>query len=165
MEVREFPWISVIGLDLLKKTDPPRVIKTHLPFQLVPPGFWENKCKVSWSAACAQVNRTRTYNHSNLLYIPLFHVCLGLKDHLRGAQCQGQPGELLPLRLYESDTTWAGTLGWLRAQVHARRVWVDKRRDKCLHQTPDTAPRIDVYLLDGVYLQWTCLGKNQLSVS
>lgn len=40
------PWIYVSGLDLLEKMDPPRVIKTHLPFQLVPPGFWENKCKV-----------------------------------------------------------------------------------------------------------------------
>lgn len=26
---------------------PPRIIKTHLPSQLVPPAFWENKCKVS----------------------------------------------------------------------------------------------------------------------
>lgn len=26
--------------------DPPRMIKTHLPIHLVPPGFWENKCKV-----------------------------------------------------------------------------------------------------------------------
>ncbi|KAL7408216.1 hypothetical protein ABVT39_019965 [Epinephelus coioides] len=33
------------GLDHLKNMDPPRIIKTHLPFQLVPPGFWENKCK------------------------------------------------------------------------------------------------------------------------
>lgn len=36
----------ITGLDILKTLDPPRMIKTHLPFQLVPPGFWENKCKV-----------------------------------------------------------------------------------------------------------------------
>lgn len=35
------------GLDLLKIMTPPRIIKTHLPYQLVPPAFWENKCKVS----------------------------------------------------------------------------------------------------------------------
>lgn len=29
--------------------DPPRIIKTHLPFQLVPQGFWENKCKVRFN--------------------------------------------------------------------------------------------------------------------
>ncbi|MEQ2223416.1 hypothetical protein ILYODFUR_036586 [Ilyodon furcidens] len=40
------PKFLVLGLDLLNKMDPPRLIKTHLPFQLVPPGFWENKCKV-----------------------------------------------------------------------------------------------------------------------
>ncbi|KAM9796805.1 sulfotransferase 1 family member D1-like isoform 2-T2 [Syngnathus typhle] len=33
------------GLDMLKEMDPPRIIKTHLPFQLIPSGFWENKCK------------------------------------------------------------------------------------------------------------------------
>lgn len=35
-----------LGLDLLRQMKPPRVIKTHLPIQLVPKGFWENKCKV-----------------------------------------------------------------------------------------------------------------------
>ncbi|XP_060795355.1 sulfotransferase 1C2 isoform X3 [Neoarius graeffei] len=33
------------GMDLLKTMKPPRLIKTHLPIQLVPEGFWENKCK------------------------------------------------------------------------------------------------------------------------
>ncbi|TSL75249.1 Sulfotransferase 1A4 [Bagarius yarrelli] len=33
------------GLELLKLMNPPRFIKTHLPIQLVPEGFWENKCK------------------------------------------------------------------------------------------------------------------------
>ncbi|XP_037105573.1 sulfotransferase 1 family member D1-like [Syngnathus acus] len=33
------------GLDMLKEMNPPRIIKTHLPFQLIPSGFWENKCK------------------------------------------------------------------------------------------------------------------------
>ncbi|XP_056626815.1 sulfotransferase 1 family member D1-like isoform X2 [Triplophysa dalaica] len=35
------------GLDLLKEMKPPRVIKTHMPIQLVPKGFWDNKCKMN----------------------------------------------------------------------------------------------------------------------
>ncbi|XP_077407103.1 sulfotransferase 1 family member D1-like [Vanacampus margaritifer] len=42
------------GLALLKEMDPPRVIKTHLPFQLVPDGFWENKCKTIYVARNAK---------------------------------------------------------------------------------------------------------------
>ncbi|XP_019743527.1 sulfotransferase 1 family member D1-like [Hippocampus comes] len=42
------------GLDLLKEMDPPRVIKTHMPLQLVPAGFWENKCKIIYIARNAK---------------------------------------------------------------------------------------------------------------
>ncbi|XP_077359111.1 sulfotransferase 1 family member D1-like [Festucalex cinctus] len=42
------------GVALLKEMDPPRVMKTHLPFQLVPVGFWENKCKTIYVARNAK---------------------------------------------------------------------------------------------------------------
>ncbi|XP_062234610.1 sulfotransferase 1C2 [Platichthys flesus] len=44
------------GLELLSKMDPPRIIKTHLPFQLVPTGFWESKCKTIYVARNAKDN-------------------------------------------------------------------------------------------------------------
>ncbi|XP_057682214.1 sulfotransferase 1C1-like [Corythoichthys intestinalis] len=42
------------GLELLKEMEPPRVIKTHLPFHLAPAGFWENKCKAIYVARNAK---------------------------------------------------------------------------------------------------------------
>ncbi|CAB1440074.1 unnamed protein product [Pleuronectes platessa] len=44
------------GLELLSKMVPPRIIKTHLPFQLVPTGFWESKCKTIYVARNAKDN-------------------------------------------------------------------------------------------------------------
>ncbi|XP_054624766.1 sulfotransferase 1 family member D1-like [Dunckerocampus dactyliophorus] len=44
------------GLELLKAMDPPRVIKTHLQFHLIPKGFWEKKCKVIYVARNAKDN-------------------------------------------------------------------------------------------------------------
>ncbi len=37
---------NVIGITKLEVMDPPRVIKTHLPIQLVPRSFWDAGCKV-----------------------------------------------------------------------------------------------------------------------
>ncbi|XP_030623300.1 sulfotransferase family 1, cytosolic sulfotransferase 5 [Chanos chanos] len=41
---------TLSGITRLQKMDPPRVIKTHLPIQLVPHSFWKAGCKVIYMA-------------------------------------------------------------------------------------------------------------------
>lgn len=40
---------SSSGITKLEVMDPPRVIKTHLPVQLVPRSFWDAGCKVRFN--------------------------------------------------------------------------------------------------------------------
>ncbi|KAG8430753.1 hypothetical protein GDO86_020051 [Hymenochirus boettgeri] len=42
------------GVELAEKMESPRMIKTHLPVQLVPPSFWEKKVKIVYVARNAK---------------------------------------------------------------------------------------------------------------
>ncbi|XP_053550737.1 sulfotransferase 1C1 [Bombina bombina] len=42
------------GLQLAEEMDPPRILKSHLPVQLIPPSIWEQNCKVIYVARNAK---------------------------------------------------------------------------------------------------------------
>lgn len=99
------------GLDLLTKMDPPRVIKTHLPFHLVPPGFWENKCKTIYVARNAKDNMVSYF------YFDQMNLT------------QPEPG---PWAGY-IQRFMRGEMGWGSWYDHVKGYWLERERRNILY--------------------------------
>ncbi|XP_054913757.1 sulfotransferase 1C2 [Poeciliopsis prolifica] len=99
------------GLDLLSKMSPPRLIKTHLPFQLVPLGFWENKCKAIYVARNAKDNLVSYY---------YFHL-------MNKTQPEPGPFDEYMLKFMRGELSWGS---WYD---HVKGYWVEREEKNILY--------------------------------
>ncbi|CAL8303374.1 unnamed protein product [Lota lota] len=99
------------GLDLLKGMPPPRVIKTHLPFQLVPQGFWKNKCKAIYVARNAKDN-----------LVSYFHF-----DRMNQTQPEPGPWDSYIPKFME------GKLAWGSWYDHVKGYWKERENNNILY--------------------------------
>ncbi|XP_068161227.1 sulfotransferase 1C2 [Antennarius striatus] len=99
------------GLDLLKNMNPPRLIKTHLPFHLVPPGFLEKNCKIIYVARNAKDNLVSYFYFDNMNL------------------CQPEPG---PWEGY-IHKFMRGELSWGSWYDHVKGYWLEKEKRNILY--------------------------------
>ncbi|KAF5892119.1 sulfotransferase 1C1-like [Clarias magur] len=99
------------GLDFIKAMKPPRFIKTHLPIQLVPEGFWENKCKVIYVARNAKDNMVSYYHF----------------DQMNLTQPDPGPWEEYVQKFMK------GTLSWGSWYDHVKGYWKEREKRNILY--------------------------------
>ncbi|XP_067401860.1 sulfotransferase 1B1-like isoform X1 [Emydura macquarii macquarii] len=97
------------GVQQLVNVPSPRVIKTHLPFQLVPKSFWENRCKVIYMARNAKDNVVSYY----------------FFDQMNKTQPEPGPWEQYLQKFME------GKLAWGSWYDHVCRYW-DEQSNHCI---------------------------------
>ncbi|CAI9575340.1 unnamed protein product [Staurois parvus] len=127
------PFIEVVapkpvpsGLQLAKSMKPPRILKTHLPVQLLPPSFWDQDCKVIYIA--------RNAKDSMVSYFHFQRMNKGLSD----------PGnwEAYFSKFLSGNVPWGSwfdnVLGWWNAKNHHQVLYIfyedmieDPRREIC----------------------------------
>ncbi|KAH0626567.1 hypothetical protein JD844_001629 [Phrynosoma platyrhinos] len=99
------------GLSYLVDAPSPRVIKTHLPFQLVPKSFWENNCKVIYVARNAKDN-----------VVSYFFF-----DQMNVTQPEPGPWDGYVEKFMEGKVAWGS---WYD---HVRRYWDEKENHQILY--------------------------------
>ncbi|XP_063065021.1 sulfotransferase family 1, cytosolic sulfotransferase 5 isoform X2 [Engraulis encrasicolus] len=102
---------ALSGITKLETMDPPRVIKTHLPFQLVPTSFWEANCKVIYMARNAKDNAVSYFHFDRMNLV------------------QPEPG---PWPHY-LDKFMNGKLGWGSWYDHVKGFWREKQKKNILY--------------------------------
>ncbi|XP_007940960.1 sulfotransferase family cytosolic 1B member 1 [Orycteropus afer afer] len=60
------PGLRISGIEHLERNPSPRLVKTHLPIDLLPKSFWENNCKMIYMARNAK-DVAVSYYHFNLM--------------------------------------------------------------------------------------------------
>ncbi|XP_056389281.1 sulfotransferase 1C1-like isoform X1 [Hyla sarda] len=100
------------GLQLAENMAPPRILKTHLPVQLLPPSFWEQDCKV--------IYMSRNAKDCMVSYYYFQKMNKGLPD----------PGDWDTYfsSFLSGDVTWGSwfdhVLGWWKAKDHHQVLYI-----------------------------------------